>query len=522
MSELSPVGGASRPEPAFGGLVVEDLSKTFTGTKALDGVTAHFPAGRITALLGQNGSGKSTLIKILAGFYHPDAGGRITVADREVPTPVAPRRAHDAGLRFIHQDLGLVESLTVEDNFSFVNGFGTGLVGPIRHKDLRRRVQRSLDDFGVEVSPRALVATLSPTQRTMVAIARAFADDGSGGPIADRVLILDEPTASLPAGEVHTVFRALRQARDAGATVVFVSHRIDEVRELADRLVVLRDGKLTADRDLGGLGVRDIVNLILGREFTRVRAERREVSGDIVLQCLGLRGRRLQGIDLSVRKGEIVGVTGLLGCGRSELTRLVTGAQTVSSGKVLLNGAAMSFRSPKDAIKAGVASVPQNRRADGCIPAMNLRQNITLSDLGPFWRGGRLRQKEERTAARSAVESFGIRPGVTEKPLSKFSGGNQQKAVVAKWTRIAPRVLVLDEPTQGVDIGAKQEIAQIVTRLADDGVAVLVASSDFEELVNLCDRVLVLNRGRLVADVPREELTESHLTVLSTGEGTER
>ncbi|MFE7841709.1 ATP-binding cassette domain-containing protein [Streptomyces sp. NPDC057474] len=245
-------------------------------------------------------------------------------------------------------------------------------------------------------------------------------------------------------------------------------------------------------------------------------------SDEVVLQCVQLTGRRLRDVDLSLRKGEILGVTGLLGCGRSELTRLITGAQAATSGQLLMDGEPLSISSPKAAIKAGIASVPQDRRGQGCIPAMSLRQNITLSDLGPFWRGGRLRQGEERAAARSAVDHFGIRPASTEKPMSKFSGGNQQKAVLAKWTRTAPRILVLDEPTQGVDIGSKQEIAQIVTALADDGVAILVASSDFEELVHLCDRVLVLNRGRLVAEVPREDLTEPHLTVLATsGEGVE-
>jgi ribose transport system ATP-binding protein len=520
MSQLSQSTGQHGLDSLSSGLVIEALSKTFAGTKALDGVTAHFPAGKITALLGENGSGKSTLIKILAGFYHPDPGGRITVAGRDLPTPVLPSRAHDAGLRFIHQDLGLVEGLTVADNFSFVNGYGTRLVGPISGRDLRRRVQQALDRFRVDVSPRGLVSSLSPTERTMVAIARAFADDGTEPAFTDRVLILDEPTAALPAHEVHTVFGALRQARAAGATVVFVSHRTDEVRELADRLVVLRDGKLTADRDLRGLGVKDIIDLILGREFeqweSKIRQTQRGVTDHVLMQCAGLRGRRLDGVDLSLHKGEILGVTGLLGCGRSELTRLITGAQAPAAGQLLLDGEPVSFSSPGAAIKAGIASVPQNRRTEGCIPAMSLRQNITLSDLGPFWRGGWLRQADERIATRSAVERFGIKPASTEKAMSKFSGGNQQKAVLAKWTRIGPRILVLDEPTQGVDVGAKQEIAQIITELADDGVGILLASSDFEELVNLCDRVIVLNRGQLVAEVPREDLTESQLTLLST------
>ncbi|WP_437773365.1 sugar ABC transporter ATP-binding protein [Arthrobacter sp. KNU40] len=504
----------TRVDPS-GGLTVAGISKTFIGTRALDGVTAHFPSGQITALLGENGSGKSTLIKILAGFHHPDEGGRLAVAARELPTPVAPARAHEAGLRFIHQDLGLVGGLSVADNFSFVNGYGSRLIGPLRRRGLRRRVQDALARFDIDVSPDALIDSLSPTEKTMVAIARAFVDDPSQPDIRDRVLILDEPTASLPAGEVETVFKALRRARAQGATLIFVSHRIDEVRDLCDRLVVLRDGRVTADQDLDGLSVREIVNLILGREFTRIRAVARSISDEVVLQCIGLNGPRLDDVNLSLRGGEIVGITGLLGCGRSELTRLLTGAQKPVAGQVLVKGSPVGS-SPRSAISAGIASVPQNRRTEGCLPAMSLRQNITLADLRPFWRAGWLHQAAEKDATRSAIQEFGIRPAATEKPLAKFSGGNQQKAVVAKWTRVGPTVLVLDEPTQGVDIGAKQDIASIIAGLAEKGVGIIVASSDYEELVNLCDRVLVLNRGRVIADVPREDLTESHLIVLST------
>ena len=516
MANLTTTETPPPPQPSGeGGLIAMNLSKTFAGTKALDRVSAHFPAGTITALLGQNGSGKSTLIKILAGFYQADPGGQVSVGGQMLPANITPKIAHEAGLRFIHQDLGLVESLTVADNFAFVNGWSTPMLGAIPAKHLQNRVARALEEFSVSVRPTALISELTPTQRTMVAIARAFAAEDTTV-ARDRVLILDEPTASLPADEVHFVFGALQRARDAGAAVIFVSHRIDEVREIADRLVVLRDGRVTADRDLEGLDVKGIVNLILGREFVRVRAEARSIGEDVVLDGAGLMGRILKGVDVTVRSGEIVGVTGLLGCGRSELTRIVTGAQAPRGGRIRLNGVDVSFASPREAIAVGIGSVPQNRRADGCIPDMNLRENATLGNLKPFWRGGRLMRDAERAEARRIIGDYDIRPPLTEKALSKFSGGNQQKAVVAKWVRLGPKLLVLDEPTQGVDIGAKQEIAGIVARLASDGVAVLVGSSDFEELVNLCDRVIVLNRGHKIAEVPRSDLSESHLTLLST------
>jgi ribose transport system ATP-binding protein len=373
-----------------------------------------------------------------------------------------------------------------------------------------------LDRFSIDVSPAAPVKSLTPTERTMIAIARAMADETSGDSAAASVLILDEPTASLPASEVEEVFRALRYARDAGATVIFVSHRLDEVVRLADHLVVLRDGEIVADEAMSELTESDVVHRILGHEIEETIQHRERTVGDPVIEARSLRGTVLRGVDVTIRGGEIVGVTGLLGCGRSELTRLLTGAQQPADGELLVDGKPTTFSSPRAAIGAGVAFVPQDRRNQGCIPALSVRHNITLSDLSSFFQSGILRQDRERAEARAAIERFDIRPAQSERPMAQLSGGNQQKAVIAKWTRLEPRVLVLDEPTQGVDIGAKNEIAAIITALAGRGVAIVVGSSDFDELVGLCDRVLVLNRGDLVAEVPRQQLSEARLTLLSS------
>jgi ribose transport system ATP-binding protein len=511
-------GAASRPEPGSPatGLVIQAMSKTFVGTRALKDVSAHFPQGKITALLGQNGSGKSTLIKILAGFYHPDEGGRVLVNGQELPLPVHPRQAHGAGLRFLHQDLGLVQDLSVADNFSLVNGFGAGPVSLIRDRAHHRKVKSVLDRLSINVSPAAPVKSLTPTERTMIAIARAMADEMLADSATASVLILDEPTASLPASEVDEVFRALRYAREAGATVIFVSHRLDEVVRLADHLVVLRDGEVVADEAMSELTESDIVHRILGHELEEAAAHQERTAGDPVIEARSLSGSRLRGVDVTIRAGEIVGVTGLLGCGRSELARLLTGAQQPAGGELLVNGKPATFSSPRDAIAAGIVCVPQDRRNQGCIPALSVRHNITLSDVGSFFQAGVLRQDRERAEVRAVIEQFDIRPAQSERPMAQLSGGNQQKAVIAKWTRLEPRVLVLDEPTQGVDIGAKNEIAVIITALAERGVAIVVGSSDFDELVGLCDRVLVLNRGDLVADVPRRQLSEARLTLLSS------
>ena len=496
-----------------GGLVVTGISKTFASTRALADVSASFPAGSITALLGQNGSGKSTLIKILAGFYHPDPrSGSITVNGEALELPVHPHKAEEAGIRFLHQDLGLVSELSVADNFAFVNGYSTGFAAAIRSREMSRRVQEALGRLGLNVDPWARVADLTPTERTMVAIARAFAHSLSGTQL--RVLVLDEPTAALPAHEVETVFAALRRVRDSGCAVIFVSHRIDEVLQICDQLVILRDGSLVEQRTLAGLRPEQLITMIVGESVERTYPARRSRPGEVVIGATRLAGRRLREVDVHIRAGEIVGVTGLLGCGRSELCRLLGGGQQPKGGKLQLGGRDLEFRTPGDAVRAGVASVPQERRRDGCIPSMSVRENLSLSDIRPFWKGGRLRGDLERQMARQIIEDFDIRPANFEALMSGLSGGNQQKAIVGKWVRIRPRVLILDEPTQGVDIGAKHEIGQIIRDLADEGVAIVVGSSDFDELVPLCDRVLVLDRGLIVAEVLAQDLSEERLTTL--------
>lgn len=495
------------------GLVVNNISKTFAGTRALKNVSATFPAGSITALLGQNGSGKSTLIKILAGFYHPDSGaGQISIDNEELSLPVDPAKAHAAGIRFLHQDLGLVEELSIADNFAFINGYTTGLGSKINKKVMTERVKQALDRLDVHVDPWTKVADLTPTTRTMVAIARAFAEGTTDSRL--RVLILDEPTAALPAHEVETVFAALRRVRDSGCSVIFVSHRIDEVLQICDQLVILRDGDLIAQRSMAGLQPEELVSLIVGKSVVRTYPPRRTAPGKVIISTNKLSGPRLENVDIAIKAGEVVGVTGLLGCGRSELARILSGGQASKGGTIQMDGQPINIRSPQDAVRAGITHVPQERRRDGCIPSMSVRENLALSRIGEFLKGGRMRRDLEAKMAADVIRDFDIRPSNPEALMSGLSGGNQQKAIVGKWVRIQPRVLILDEPTQGVDIGAKHEIGQIVRDLADDGVAVLVGSSDFDELVPLCDRVLVLDRGRIVADVPSKDLSEERLTAL--------
>ncbi len=503
------------------GLSVSGISKSFGATKALNQVSASFPANSITALLGQNGSGKSTLIKILAGFYSPDGDVEIKINGDSLSAPVEATLAHAAGLRFLHQDLGLLEELTVADNFAFAQGFGTPQFAPIRRRQTRAAVRRSLDLFEIDVSPEALIKNLTPTERTMVGIARALSDD-SGGPAGKpKIMVLDEPTATLPASEVGRVFAALEKARDAGNAIIFVSHRIDEVLRLADRLVVLRDGKLVADREMAGLGAEDLVKLIVGSSVPPLHISKRTrpSSDKPVLRTRGLSGWRLWELDFELFPGEILGVTGLLGCGRSELARLVSGSQTPRRGEIQLDGAILDCSHPADAISKGIVYVPQDRLLEGCFPELTVRENVMLPDLGSLFRRGRIHRETERNEVERVIRLFNVRPPLPERPLGALSGGNQQKVVIAKWLRLQPppRVLVLDEPTQGVDIGAKREIRELIASLAAKGTAVIVASSDYDEVVEICDRVLLLQQGKLTSQLAGEQITEQNLTLMAGG-----
>lgn len=500
-------------------LRIENVSKTFAGQRALDGVTLDIPTGQITALLGMNGSGKSTLIKILAGVYEPDEGGRVEVAGTPLQLPLTPAASHAAGLRFLHQDLGLVDSLTIADNFALVDRFfARGILAPINVRRQNAHTASTLALFGLGVDPATLVGDLSPASRTMIGIARAFQGSDEGLERLQRtVLILDEPTASLPADEVDTVLRMLELLRENGGTSIYVSHRVEEVRRIADRVAVLRDGALVADEALDGRESHEIVSLIIGRPLDkRERSQTAHREGDAVITVSGLRGPRLQGLDLSVRAGEIVGVTGLIGCGRSELVRMLAGAQQPDGGEMTLQGAPYQPAEPADAIERGVTCVPQNRRVEGVVLDMSVGENLTLGRLSRHTRHGVIDRQDETAAAETLADAFLVKAAGLASPVRSLSGGNQQKVVVARAASGNVSLLLLDEPSQGVDALAKQEIANILRALAERGVAIIVASTDYDDFVDLADRVLVLNRGHLVASLDGDDITEDRIALTCT------
>lgn len=490
-------------------LTVTGLSKTFPGLRALDQVDFAVSAGEIVALVGQNGSGKSTLVKVLTGVYAPDPGAAVTVGG-----VAAERATHGASslIHVIHQDLGLVPQLNTVENLDLSRRHGVRAALPTRRQTECRHARELLAQFDAEFDVTVPVGALSPAERTIVAIARAL--DGWEHPRG--LLILDEPTAALHSDEVERLFTAVRRVASRGAGVIFVSHRLDEVMDLADRVVVLRDGRVAADTPVTQLDHNELVRLIVGAAFEESAPRHRRAAGEVALAVRGLGGGRVRGLDLDVRAGEVVGLSGILGSGREHVSGLLSGALPRSGGDVAVVGTALAPGDPQAAIAAGLAYVPADRRSDGAVMTMRVRENMTLPNLGRLRRRlGWLDAGAERQEVAEWVRRVALRPADPERPLELFSGGNQQKVVLAKWLRNDPRVLVLDEPTQGVDVGAKRAIYELVHAAADRGAAVLMASSDTAELAAECDRVLVMREGAVCAEVKDGALTEERLVLES-------
>jgi ribose transport system ATP-binding protein len=491
-------------------LELANISKTFPGQRALDDLSVTLNSGEICALIGQNGSGKSTLVKILAGFHEADPGGTVTF--RGHTASVDDRHGEGAQwrdhVRFIHQELGLVESLGALDNLALGSGFTTGFGGRIRWRRERAAARELFNDFGLDFDLDAPVATLSGVERTMIAVARAL----RGFEGAEGLLILDEPTASLPISEVEVLFDAVRRLVARGAGVLFVSHRLEEVMGLADRVIALREGRLVGDRPAAGLDHDALIEMIIGRSLDALYPSERADFGEVRLRARGLVGKRVDGVDLEVRAGEILGIAGLNSSGREEIADLLFGLGEEEAEEIAIDGEPVHLSGPAAAMRQGIALVPSNRVRRGMIGLHSVRENVTLPALGPVVRAGVINRSEERDDVLDWCTRVSLDPMAIERPLAQFSGGNQQKVVIAKWLRRAPRVLLLDEPTQGVDIGAKAAVYHLIVEAAAGGTAIVLCSSDNEELAELCDRVIVLTDGRTSAELRRSQLNVDRLT----------
>jgi ribose transport system ATP-binding protein len=493
-------------------------SKTYNGTLALDGLDLELRRGEIHALLGGNGSGKSTTIKILAGVVPPDPGGVLTINDEDVPAEAwTPARAHAAGLRFVHQQPAVFPDLTVAENLAIGAQFPRGFGGRIDWSMLNSRTRDLLAKYNVPAHPTAPLRSLRAADRSRVAIIRAMQDLVEGD---EGVLILDEPTAALPDAEVEHLLDALRVYAENGQTILYVSHRLDEVLSVADRITVLRDGRKVATVEAKGLRESDLIELIVGRPIDRAFPSAQvETSTDAAMTVRGLAGGPLHGVDLTLRRGEVLGIAGLLGSGRSELLRMLFGAYPIERGSVQLEGLDYRPASPDAAMKAGVAYVPEDRQADAVLTGCSVRQNLSAGQSGTYFRRLMWRHRQERADSARSISDFLIRVAGDQHPIETLSGGNQQKVILARWLRQHPKVLLLDEPTQGVDVGARAEIYQLVRKATAAGTSVILVVSEPEELAHASDRVAILRGGRITT-VVEQPLDAHRLTeLMNSSEG---
>jgi ribose transport system ATP-binding protein len=487
-------------------LRIEHLSKTFTGQRALNDVSLTVAPGEVHALVGQNGSGKSTLIKILAGYHQPDGGGSAWVDD----TPLTlgdGTAAATAGIRFVHQDLGLVASVSAVENLALTAGYRTGFGRRIKWHEEREAAEAALMALGVDIDVKAPVASLPPSQRTAIAIARALVGWENGA----KLLILDEPTATLPGDDVQRLFEVIHRLKARGVSILYVSHHLDEVFELADRVSVLRDGNLVACTEVKSLDHDGLIELIVGHTLETTTATDDGNSGKVVLSVRDLTGGTVHGIDFDVHEGEIVGLAGITGSGRENIIGLLTGQMPRDEGDVWVDGTAIKNYAPHHALKSGIAFVPAERATRGTVGTMTVRENMSLADLKPHFVKGRLRHRKERGETTDWISRLSIKTNGSEALITSLSGGNQQKVMFSKALRLAPRVFMLDEPTQGIDVGAKDQIHRLVDEAAANGMATLVASTDTDELVRLCHRVIVMVDGGISRTLKGDEITTDHI-----------
>jgi ribose transport system ATP-binding protein len=491
---------------AAAALRIEGVTKTFAGGRALDNASLEVQTGEVHGLVGGNGSGKSTMIKILAGVYTADAGqGTVQMGDQE-PVSVdnlSPEWARDAGIHFVHQDPAVFPILDVMSNIAIGRGFPTKGPWWIRTRFMRKRTQEILDRYGITARPDDMIENLSASQRTMVAIARALQDqdEHSGG-----VLVLDEPTASLPAPEVDRLLDALQVFARSGQSIIFVSHRTPEVLGFSDRVTVLRDGRVVSTVSTEGLTEDRLVELILGRKLETLERDHtisRGAEGS-VLHVRGLSGGPLNDLTLDLRHGEVLGIAGLVGSGRTELLKSLFGAYRYERGTILLDGSPIRFQQVDEAMEAGFAYVPEDRGTEGGFLDMTVRSNLSAGSLSKYWRGMKLRHGAEHRAADELIKTYDIRTHNDQQVFSTLSGGNQQKAIIARWLQRQPRILLLDEPTHGVDAGARAQIYALIEEASKAGTSVILVSSDYEELALLSDRVLIISRGTITREMSGE------------------
>jgi rhamnose transport system ATP-binding protein len=495
-------------------LVLRDIEKRFPGVHALRGVSFDVRPGEVHALLGENGAGKSTLIKIISGVHKPDSG---TVEIDSQPVILnSPNDAKHRGIATIYQELGLYPELSVAENI-FTGHTPQRKIGPLNIVDWPKMEARSreiLADLNIhDLDVRRKVGELNVGNRQRVEIAKALS-------LNARILIMDEPTAALTESDVERLFGIVRLLRDRGVGIIYISHRLNEVFELADRVTVLRDGQYVDTRMVKDVTEQELITMMVGRRIDDLFPKMDAKLGEVVLEVKDLyRKPYTHGVSFNVRAGEIVGVAGLVGSGRSEMAQIIFGTLPAEKGEIRIGGKQVHIRRPEDAVQHGIAYVPEDRGLQGLIRAMTLRENNSMAVLSKVSRRSFIQRPKETSMAREAIKQLAIRATGPEQIVNKLSGGNQQKVVVSKWLASKPRLLIMDEPTRGVDVGAKSEIHRLMSQLAaENGLAILMISSELPEILGMSDRILVMREGRIVAEFDRAEATQERIAAAMMSE----
>ncbi|MEU5879983.1 sugar ABC transporter ATP-binding protein [Spirillospora sp. NPDC047279] len=486
-------------------LELRGVRKAFGGAQALAGVDFTLLPGEVHAVVGMNGAGKSTLVELICGSFAPDAGD--ILIDGRIQGTLTPRRVHGAGVSIVHQRRTLVNTLTVAENLLL--GRLPARAGRVQWRRVREEAARALAGLGIDLPPDTVAGTLGPAEQTLVEIAREVHLGG-------RVLILDEPTASLGGRDAQRIHRLVRTLRDRGVAIVYISHHLDEVLDLADRVTVLRDGHVATVAHSAGLDLPALIRAMVGDRVVHERPDARRRAGEPVLELTGLAGGRLRAFDLTVRAGEVVAVLGPVGDGQSELFRLLTGLRRASDGRVTVNGAGVAPGDVRAALAAGLRCVTGDRLSYGLVPGLSVDENLDLVRRGRS-RPWLVRWRDVHAEGRRARERFGVTALHADPPVSTLSGGNQQKVLLSAWLDGEPAACLLEEPTNGVDVAAKADIHRIVDGLAGRGTAVLLCSCDPDEVLRLADRVVVVRSGRIVADSPIDQVTRDDLVTLTAG-----
>jgi rhamnose transport system ATP-binding protein len=481
-------------------LELSHVSKSFPGVQALNDIQFEMRAGEVHALLGENGAGKSTTIKIISGVYRPDSG---ELRFEGKPLQLSnPREAQALGIATIYQELSLYPELTVAENI-FMGHAPRNRFGALDWSAMRRQAREILESLNIlDMDVNRKVGTMTVGNRQRVEIAKALS-------LKARILIMDEPTAALSEADVLRLFELVRLLRERGVGIIYISHRMEEVFLLADRVTVLRDGQYVATKDVAETNADELISMMVGRTIDKLFPKLETTIGAPVLEVENVVRKPLtRGVSLTVRAGEIVGLAGLVGSGRSELAQVIFGMTPAESGAIKINGKAVQIKSPGQAMKLGIAYVPEDRGTQGLVRQMRIRENVSLAVLRGMVKGPFVDKGAERSLARKTIDQLRIRAYSSEQTVNKLSGGNQQKIVVGKWLASNPKLLIMDEPTRGVDVGAKAEIHRLLSELAQQGLAILMISSELPEVLGMSDRVLVMREGRIVAEYSREDANQ--------------